>query len=36
MKPFLALLLLVTLAACGTASAPSVEGGVYMGTFWRG
>jgi len=36
MKRVLALLLLTTLAACGAADAPSVEGGVYMGTFWRG
>lgn len=36
MKPILALLFLATLAACGAADAPTVEGGVYMGAFWRG
>ncbi len=36
MKRILAFLLLTTLAACGAADAPSVEGGVSMGAFWRG
>jgi len=32
----LAILALTALAACGAADAPSVEGGAYVGGFWRG